>query len=496
MSTSSVIDLTEENNFPCCIDLTLPDSPNIRTAEAGGISRIRKRKERMGSLISRVKTNLSAKQNISKCPTFDDELLQLRDTLASLNNNTTSSPNTTTSPRHKTKKKPSSQNNSMMRGVGFGGDAQDIVLSKDVNNAAQRQAEMDKIVAKTLRDMVASLTSISLYWSLQERQQVSSTLAGSSLALRTTLQIYLRNDSLVDVSARKECYEAIFSFCTFLANESLSPELLMDDLSAGRSDDSSSAAKGASSANNNGKNESDARNSNGPAENSCYQLICVLFEQTRIFSKLEKKGPIVPPSNGIEIIETDASIRDIHEISVLIRKTKEDIEKYLADKPTSSKSAEIPVEKMDPPKKRVKASGSPSAAQLQIDESTRIEAEYLQVMRPKRFDSVALLDACRAGTATHSLLSSSYSSSSSSSSYSFSTPVPQRNTMIRIAKEMSSMNTSLPVELGSAIFVRCDEERSDVLKALIIGPEGTPYAHGCFEFDILLPSNYPNSPPK
>ena len=33
----------------------------------------------------------------------------------------------------------------MMRGVGFGGDAQDIVLSKDVNNAAQRQAEMDKI---------------------------------------------------------------------------------------------------------------------------------------------------------------------------------------------------------------------------------------------------------------------------------------------------------------------------------------------------------------
>ena len=67
------------------------------------------------------------------------------------------------------------------------------------------------------------------------------------------------------------------------------------------------------------------RNLNGPAENSCYRLICVLFEQTRIFSKLEKKGPIVPPSNGIEIIETDASIRDIHEISVLIRKTKEDI---------------------------------------------------------------------------------------------------------------------------------------------------------------------------
>ena len=35
-----------------------------------------------------------------------------------------------------------------MRGVGFGGDEQDIALSKEVNNAAQRQVEMDKIGLK------------------------------------------------------------------------------------------------------------------------------------------------------------------------------------------------------------------------------------------------------------------------------------------------------------------------------------------------------------
>jgi baculoviral IAP repeat-containing protein 6 len=29
-----------------------------------------------------------------------------------------------------------------------------------------------------------------------------------------------------------------------------------------------------------------------------------------------------------------------------------------------------------------------------------------------------------------------------------------------------------------------------------VGPEGTPYAHGCFEFDLLLPSSYPLVPPK
>jgi ubiquitin-protein ligase len=52
------------------------------------------------------------------------------------------------------------------------------------------------------------------------------------------------------------------------------------------------------------------------------------------------------------------------------------------------------------------------------------------------------------------------------------------------------------VEVGSSIFVRCDDTRLDVLKALIIGPEGSPYENGCFEFDIWLPPDYPNTPPK
>lgn len=37
---------------------------------------------------------------------------------------------------------------------------------------------------------------------------------------------------------------------------------------------------------------------------------------------------------------------------------------------------------------------------------------------------------------------------------------------------------------------RVDENRVDCLKALIIGPEGTPYENGCFIFDIFLPLSY------
>lgn len=49
---------------------------------------------------------------------------------------------------------------------------------------------------------------------------------------------------------------------------------------------------------------------------------------------------------------------------------------------------------------------------------------------------------------------------------------------------------------GASIFVRVDHTRCDVVKALITGPEGTPYAHGAFEFDIFMPLNFPKMPPK
>lgn len=35
----------------------------------------------------------------------------------------------------------------------------------------------------------------------------------------------------------------------------------------------------------------------------------------------------------------------------------------------------------------------------------------------------------------------------------------------------------------------------DVVRALITGPTETPYAYGCFVFDIYFPANYPQVPP-
>jgi len=67
--------------------------------------------------------------------------------------------------------------------------------------------------------------------------------------------------------------------------------------------------------------------------------------------------------------------------------------------------------------------------------------------------------------------------------------------IMRLVMEMNSLSTSLPLCKESSIFVRVDEERLDVIKALITGPQDTPYAGGCFEFDIYLPDTYPREAP-
>lgn len=54
----------------------------------------------------------------------------------------------------------------------------------------------------------------------------------------------------------------------------------------------------------------------------------------------------------------------------------------------------------------------------------------------------------------------------------------------------------MPNYYSNSIFVCIDDKRNDIIKALIFGSEGTPYAHGAFVFDIYLTETYPSTPPK
>ncbi|OCF32415.1 hypothetical protein I316_05840 [Kwoniella heveanensis BCC8398] len=62
----------------------------------------------------------------------------------------------------------------------------------------------------------------------------------------------------------------------------------------------------------------------------------------------------------------------------------------------------------------------------------------------------------------------------------------------RLKKEHRALMTSLP----DNIIVRTYEDRTDLMRVLIIGPEGTPYTDAPFVFDVYLnPTRFPNDPP-
>jgi len=53
--------------------------------------------------------------------------------------------------------------------------------------------------------------------------------------------------------------------------------------------------------------------------------------------------------------------------------------------------------------------------------------------------------------------------------------IPKRS--LAIARELAVLTTNLPVAWDSSIFLRVDETRVDIIKALITGPEGTPLVY-------------------
>jgi ubiquitin-conjugating enzyme E2 O len=61
----------------------------------------------------------------------------------------------------------------------------------------------------------------------------------------------------------------------------------------------------------------------------------------------------------------------------------------------------------------------------------------------------------------------------------------------RIQKEFEILQSSLP----PGIFVRTWESRIDLLRVLILGPQGTPYECAPFVIDFHFPDDYPTRPP-
>jgi baculoviral IAP repeat-containing protein 6 len=68
--------------------------------------------------------------------------------------------------------------------------------------------------------------------------------------------------------------------------------------------------------------------------------------------------------------------------------------------------------------------------------------------------------------------------------------------MRRIAREVLELRRSLPLSVGTSIFVRLQQGRLDKMRVGIVGPEQTPYDAALFLFDVVLPAEYPQAPPR
>lgn len=66
----------------------------------------------------------------------------------------------------------------------------------------------------------------------------------------------------------------------------------------------------------------------------------------------------------------------------------------------------------------------------------------------------------------------------------------------KVAAHLVDLESYLPVNTSSSIFVVADEQQTILWKAIIIGPKDTPYEGGAFLFDIYFDYNYPKEPPK
>ncbi|KAJ3338822.1 Baculoviral IAP repeat-containing protein 6 [Gonapodya sp. JEL0774] len=134
------------------------------------------------------------------------------------------------------------------------------------------------------------------------------------------------------------------------------------------------------------------------------------------------------------------------------------------------------------------AHGDHDSSRKATVEGVSVEEEYIRLLKPLAFDQCTILSGDEVTASSHQ---PAYGAKTAQL---FTNSAPGKRTL-HIAKEMATLSTSLPISKSSSIFVRIDEDRVDRMRALISGPDGTPYSFGLWLFDLTFPADYPNVPP-
>ncbi|KAJ0865578.1 putative ubiquitin-conjugating enzyme E2, ubiquitin-conjugating enzyme/RWD [Helianthus annuus] len=163
-----------------------------------------------------------------------------------------------------------------------------------------------------------------------------------------------------------------------------------------------------------------------------------------------------------------------------LKKSYEGFKKYDASVNGPSSVSSSRLAKLKKALKKIDASvNDPSSISSSSVESSSSLAKFLDGDVKKRYESFKKFDTVVDHSDHHYIKKSSAMTQ------------PPKNWAKKIQEEWKILEKDLP----DTIFVRVYESRMDLLRAVIIGAEGTPYHDGLFFFDVCFPSGYPNTPP-
>ncbi|XP_074501768.1 dual E2 ubiquitin-conjugating enzyme/E3 ubiquitin-protein ligase BIRC6 isoform X2 [Sebastes fasciatus] len=281
----------------------------------------------------------------------------------------------------------------------------------------------------------------------------------SQSCLIPAMSSYLRNDSVLDMARHVPLYRALLellraiSTCTALVPLMLP---LYGDL---------------------GQDEEEEDEEHSEGQTSVGMLLakmktCVDTYTNRLRSKKDKsKGVVKPDSSDPEPEGLTLLVPDIQRTAEIV---------YAA---TTSLRQANQERRMTESSRKVSSRPKP----LSIIRS--LEEKYVAAMKKLQFDTFEMVSEDEDGKVMFKV-NYHYMSQVKNASDTNSAARSRR-----LAQEAVTLSTSLPLSSSSSVIVRCDEERLDIMKVLITGPADTPYANGCFEFDVYFPQDYPNSPP-
>uniref|UniRef100_A0A8C3CFC9 Dual E2 ubiquitin-conjugating enzyme/E3 ubiquitin-protein ligase BIRC6 n=1 Tax=Cairina moschata TaxID=8855 RepID=A0A8C3CFC9_CAIMO len=345
------------------------------------------------------------------------------------------------------------------KGTGFGTGS--TASGWDVEQALTKQRLEEEHVLASYINPAGSTSNGETQSSHEGRGQNSSALPSVLLELLSqsclipAMSSYLRNDSVLDMARHVPLYRALLELLRAIAScTSMVPLLL--PLSGENSEE-----------------EEEQLESQASVGTLLAKMkTCVDTYTNRLRSKKDKAKAGVKP---------DASDQEPEGLTLLvpdIQKTAEIV--YAA---TTSLRQANQEKKMAEYSKKVAVKPKPLSVLRSLEE------KYVAVMKKLQFDTFEMVSEDDDGKLVFKV-NYHYMSQVKNASDANSAARARR-----LAQEAVTLSTSLPLSSSSSVFVRCDEERLDIMKVLITGPADTPYANGCFEFDVYFPQDYPNSPP-